>query len=156
MNEVRYEQIFLVNPEFINNNEKIGALSIFIKCKLYSLKTKEEVVFEMDKPILTRDNKNLYIYNFSDFIECSFDKNEENLIKIIIKEEELKRLGYKIEYTISEYSKDISGNCFIDDDSGDIYDPTEISREEFFEILKNNKENFDIRDNKPTQCVSCF
>ena len=79
----------------------------------------------------------------SDFLKCSFDKNYEGYVKFeIINEEKLKQWGYRLEYKISSYSKDI----FINERCS-FAEPKEITKEEFYKILSENVKNFDNRDN---------
>ena len=79
----------------------------------------------------------------SDFLKCSFDKNYEGYIKFEeIDKEKLKLWGYRMEYEISSYSKDI----FINERCS-CAEPKEISKEEFYKILSENIRNFDNTDN---------
>ena len=77
---------------------------------------------------------------------CSFDK--EKLIDIKIKNKELEKIGYRLEYEIDSYMKDIL------DDTGLLATPVEISKEEFCEIMKENLRLFDNLDNYPTQSTA--
>ena len=61
---------------------------------------------------------------------------------------ELEKIGYRLEYEIDSYMKDIL------DDTGLLATPVEISKEEFCEIMKENLRLFDNLDNYPTQSTA--
>ncbi|ASC02215.1 hypothetical protein CBG50_02150 [Fusobacterium polymorphum] len=140
-----YDQVFLPKNNFIYNNEKIGSLSIMIKYKLFNKKQGNEILFLAEKSNEVNEAIAEKKYIFS-YVKCSFDK--EKLIDIKIKNKELEKIGYRLEYEIDSYMKDIL------DDTGLLATPVEISKEEFCEIMKENLRLFDNLDNYPTQSTA--
>lgn len=143
MERIAYDQLFLARPAFSYKNEIIGGLSVYLKYEIFSFQTGKEIFLE-GKDLLLLDKKNNVLY-IQDFIKCSFDEKE--LVKIIIQEKELEERGYKIKVLIDSYTKDI--------DYG-FLESIFVEKEEFFDILKNNKKYFDNKDNKPTQSTSYY
>lgn len=153
-----YDQLFLADPEVKIENKGIKALSVMIQYQLFDIENNLEILFygEGDQNI----GKKIGYYSdeigiphmqledvfISNFIECSFDKDSKNYIKIIILEEDLKNRGYSLKYRIVEYSKDI--------DENGISIPIKISEEEFNKIMKENLKNFDNANNKLTQSTA--
>lgn len=156
---VGYDQVFVADPEVIIENEIITSLSIMIKYKLFNIKLKDlEILFTgketgigkksvwvESEPILHTKLTEAYI---TDFIICSFNKKIKNYIKVDILEEKLRKQGYRLEYEIDKYYKEIK-----ESDTSSI--SVEISKEEFFKILKENSKKFNNSDNVPTQTTSC-
>lgn len=155
-----YDQLFLASPEVRKGNETITALSILLQYQLFDIETNLEILFygvnledqsigkkigcysdEIGLPHMQLDD--VFISNF---IECSFNSCSKNYIKITILEDELKKRGYSLKPEIVEYYKDI-------DEKG-IAIPTKISKEDFIKIIKENLNNFDNTNNKPTQSTS--
>ncbi|MGL5209391.1 hypothetical protein [Cetobacterium sp.] len=143
-----YDQIFLAHPSIKLGNELLTGLSITIKYKLFDLNTNLEISFpDKDQPIgkgvkyISEDGKYAEIGNYymSNFLKCSFDKDYEGYIKLKeINKEKLKQMGYRLEYEISSYYKDVYTVCS---------EPENISKEEFYKILNENISNFDNIDN---------
>lgn len=141
MKRVAYDKLFLAHPTFLYKNEMIGGLSIYLKYEIISLKTLKEV-FSEDLLLLDKKNRVIHIEHF---IKCSFDEKE--LVKITIQEKELEERGYKVKVLIDSYTKEM--------DFG-FLESVFIEKEEFFDILENNKKYFDNKDNKPTQSTSYY
>lgn len=155
-----YDQLFLASPEVRKGSETITALSILLQYQLFDIETNLEILFygvnledqsigkkigcysdEIGLPHIQLDD--VFISNF---IECSFDKYLKNYIKMVVLEEKLKNRGYRLEYKIAEYYKDI--------DENGISIPTKIFKEDFIKIMEENLNNFDNTNNKPTQSTS--
>lgn len=145
-----YDRVFSAHPTIKKENELIASLSIYIKYKLFDMKFSNfEIAFSKEDQAIGKGVR--YIseyaeigdYYMSDFLKCSFDKNYEGYIKFEeIDKEKLKLWGYRMEYEISSYSKDI----FINERCS-CAEPKEISKEEFYKILSENIRNFDNTDN---------
>ncbi|WP_462355090.1 hypothetical protein [Fusobacterium ulcerans] len=88
-------------------------------------------------------------YYNHDFVNCSFNKNYEGYIKLDeINKEELAQFGYRLEYEIEKYFKEV----FCDSSSSK---PVNITKEEFYKILTENLSYFDNECNtKGTQFCS--
>lgn len=133
---------FISEKPFKIEKEKANMLSMEILFKLYDLNTGKEILFNKyynDEIIgvLKEEKKDeLSLKNFylSDYIKIFVDK--DNLYKIVTDDENLNKLGFKVDFEIvdyykySSYSKDES-NCNI-----------KISKEIFLEALKDNINNF--------------
>lgn len=155
-----YDQLFLASPEVRKGNETITALSILLQYKLYDIENDLEILFageDLENQSIGKEmgwyseeagipHRQLDDVFISNFIECSLDKYSKNYIKINILEDKLKNRGYRLEYEIAEYYKDM-------DEKG-ISIPIKISKEEFINIMKENLNNFDNKNNKPTQSTS--
>lgn len=144
-----YDQVFLAHPSIKMGNEVLGGVTLDIQYKLFDIKSGLEISFtEKDQSIgkgvqSISEYAEIEDYYMSDFLKCSFDKNYEGYVKFeIINEEKLKQWGYRLEYKISSYSKDI----FINERCS-FAEPENISKEEFYKILSENVKNFDNRDN---------
>jgi len=155
-----YDQIFLIKKYFLKyNNEKIKSLSVMLKYHLYSKETGLEILFEKNENYIDDTIKieiggvsetsegvtiqNLKRKTITDFVSCFFHKEE--LINIVVNEKELADLGYRLEYEIVNYFKDLLKN-------GTVV-PTQISKDEFYKIMKTNIDEFDNSNNYPTQTV---
>lgn len=155
-----YDQLFLADPKIKIENETITALSIMIQYELFDIENNLEILFygegledqsigkEMggysdEIGIPHRQLDNVFLSNF---VECSFNRNLKNYMKIIILEDELKKRGFSLKYKIAQYHKDI-------EEKG-ISIPTKISKEDFIKIMKENLENFNNKNNKPTQSTA--
>lgn len=141
-----YDKVFLPHPKIKIKNEIIRGLSIYIKYKLFDTKTGLEITFNIKDQSIGVGVKEYFL---NDFLICSFDKNYESYIKIEeIRKEKLEQWGYRLEYEISSYSKDVvcdeRGNC----------EPKDITKEEFYKILSENIKNFDNTDNVNAQSCS--
>lgn len=133
---------FISEKPFKIEKEKTNMLSMEILFKLYDLNTGKEILFNKyynDEIIgvLKEEKKDeLSLKNFylSDYIKIFVDK--DNLYKIVTDDENLNKLGFKVDFEIvdyykySSYSEDES-NCNI-----------KISKEIFLEALKDNINNF--------------
>ena len=117
-------------------------LSMEILFKLYDLNTGKEILFSKyyDDEIIgvlkeeKKDGLFLKKFYLSDYIKIFVDK--DNLYKIVTDDENLNKLGFKVDFEIIDYYKysDYSENEF----DGDI----NISKEIFLETLKKNINNF--------------
>lgn len=117
-------------------------LSMEILFKLYDLNTGKEILFSKyyDDEIIgvlkeeKKDGLFLKKFYLSDYIKIFVDK--DNLYKIVTDDENLNKLGFKVDFEIIDYYKysDYSENEF----DGDI----KISKEIFLETLKKNINNF--------------
>lgn len=133
---------FISENPFEIENKKANMLSIEILFKLYDLNTNKEILFNKyynDEIIgvLKEEQENslsLKKFYLSDYIKIFVDK--DNLYKIVTDDENLNKLGFKVDFEIvdyykySSYSEDES-NCNI-----------KISKEIFLEALKDNINNF--------------
>lgn len=147
-----YDQVFLAHPAIKLGNELLAGLSITIKYKLFDLNTNLEIPFpDKDQSIgkgvkyISEDGKYAEIgdYYMSNFLKCSFDKDYEGYVKFEeINKEILEQMGYRLEYEISSYDKDVYTN-----DSCICSESENISKEEFYKILSENISNFDNIDN---------
>ena len=171
-----YRQKFVPKKFILKyGSEKIKNLSVMIKYRLYSKKTGLEILFEKNKDYINDSikieisenvsenvsenaNENVsenkeFIFQtlkkkvITDFINCSFDK--KNLINIVINEKELADLGYKLEYEIIYYFKNVLDDKKINEE----FVLTLISKNEFEKIIKENIEEFDNSNNYPTQTI---
>lgn len=140
-----YDQVFIPSEDICNNT--VGSMSIFIKYYIYDRKTGEEILFESDD----LKDQNIKGTNFyaDNFITCSFDK--EKIINIDVNcssvslLEALSKFTWKFE--IVKYTKDIKKDDLT-------LSAVEITKEEFYKIMKENLELFDNPDNYPTQSIS--
>ena len=150
-----YDKVFLAHPAIKMGNEILCGVTLDIQYKLFDISSGLEIAFtEKDQSIgkgvqAISEYAEIEDYYMSDFLKCSFDKNYEGYVKFeIINEEKLKQWGYRLEYKISSYSKDVvcdeRGNC----------EPKDITKEEFYKILSENISNFNNSDNINTQSCS--
>ena len=133
---------FISENPFEIENKKVNMLSIEILFKLYDLNTGKEILFNKyynDEVIgiLKEEQENslsLKKFYLSNYIKIFVDKDE--LYKIVTDNENLNKLGFKVDFEIVDYYKysDYSENEF----DGDI----KISKEIFLETLKKNINNF--------------
>ena len=133
---------FISEKIFEIEKEKAIFLSIEILFKLYDLNTCKEILFneyyndEIIGILKEEQENSLVLKNFylSDYIKIFVDKDE--LYKIVTDNENLNKLGFKVDFEIVDYYKysDYSENEF----DGDI----KISKEIFLETLKKNINNF--------------
>ena len=133
---------FISEKPFKIEKEKANMLSVEILFKLYDLNTGKEILFSKyynDEIIgvLKEEKKDgLFLKKFylSDYIKIFVDKY--NLYKIVTDDENLNKLGFKVDFEIVDYYKYSSYsedelNCNI-----------KISKEIFLEALKDNINNF--------------
>ena len=133
---------FISKNPFEIENKKANILSIEILFKLYDINTNKEILFNKyynDEIIgvLKEEQENslsLKKFYLSNYIKIFVDKDE--LYKIVTDDENLNKLGFKVDFEIVDYYKysDYSENEF----DGDI----KISKEIFLETLKDNINNF--------------
>lgn len=138
--------------QFFSRNLKIGdisAVSFLVILKIFNEKTGKEIVFrtkDKEKPTITvlRYLDKLDNYDFevekaffiTDYIKAEY-KNKQ--IKINIKNEELKKFGYRFEFEVTEYMKTlIVDEKEIMNTKAKITEYEQISEEEFKNLLKNN------------------
>jgi putative electron transport protein SCO1/senC len=133
---------FISEKPFKIEKEKANMLSMEILFKLYDLNTGKEILFNKyynDEIIGVlkeekKDGLSLKKFYLSDYIKIFVDKYK--LYKIVTDDENLNKLGFKVDFEIvdyykySSYSEDES-NCNI-----------KISKEIFLETLKKNINNF--------------
>lgn len=133
---------FISEKPFEIENKKANMLSIEILFKLYDLNTNKEILFnkyyndEIIGVLKEEQEGSLVLKNFylSNYIRIFADK--DNLYKIVTDDENLNKLGFKVDFEIIDYYKysDYSEN----EVDGDI----KISKEIFLETLKKNINNF--------------
>lgn len=138
--------------QFFSRNLKIGdisAVSFLVILKIFNEKTGKEIVFrtkDKEKPTITvlRYLDKLDNYDFevekaffiTDYIKAEY-KNKQ--IKINIKNEELKRFGYRFEFEVTEYMKTfIVGEKEIMNTKAKITEDEQITKEDFYSLLKSN------------------
>jgi putative electron transport protein SCO1/senC len=133
---------FISEKPFKIKKEKANMLSMEILFKLYDLNTGKEILFNKyynDEIIGVlkkekKDGLSLKKFYLSDYIKIFVDK--DNLYKIVTDDENLNKLGFKVDFEIVDYYKYSSYsedelNCNI-----------KISKEIFLEALKDNINNF--------------
>jgi len=141
MRYYRLENIyyFMVNDDFLYNEEIIGGTAISLKYKIYKIKDNKEFLFKSDNEELEEQcigANGIYIHSY---VKCYF--NRDKIISIIIDKKGLEKIGFRVEYEIEGYSKIIKNQL------------VEVSMEEFYKIMKENTELFDISGNSPTQVI---
>lgn len=133
---------FISEKPFEIENKKANMLSIEILFKLYDLNTNKEILFnkyyndEIIGILKEKQENSLSLKKFylSNYVKIFADKDK--LYKIVTDDENLNKLGFKVDFEIidyykySSYSEDES-NCNI-----------KISKEIFLEALKDNINNF--------------
>ena len=133
---------FISEKPFKIEKGKANMLSIEILFKLYDLNTGKEILFNKyynDEIIgvLKEEQENLIFlkkFYLSDYIKIFADKDK--LYKIVTDDENLNKLGFKVNFEIIDYYKYSSYSE--DEFDSDI----KISKEIFLETLKNNINNF--------------
>ena len=131
---LEYIYYFMVNDDFLYNEEIIGGTAISLKYKIYKIK---EFLFKSDSEELQEQCIGAnYIYSY---VKCYF--NRDKIINIIIDEKGLEKIGFRVEYEINGYSKLVKNQLI------------EISKDEFCRIMKENIELFDISGNSPAQVI---
>ena len=141
MRYYRLENIyyFMVNDDFLYNEEIIGGTAISLKYKIYKIKDNKEFLFKSDNEEFEEQSigeNGIYIHSY---VKCYF--NRDKIISIIIDKKGLEKIGFRVEYEIEGYSKIIKNQL------------VEVSMEEFYKIMKENTELFDISGNSPTQVI---
>lgn len=174
-----YDECLVASPIISKNNIIIG-LSLIIKYKLYDIKTDVEILFNKKDQSIGKqissffdngnstyaDLKEIYL---NDFLVCSFNKTKDNYLDFkLVNLKKLKQMGFRLEYEIESFYKDILVDFKTDriilEEEYNILNknnnfipcgkPEKITEEEFYNIIKNNIENFDNYDNQITQSTS--
>lgn len=133
---------FISENPFKIEKEKANMLSMEILFKLYDLNTGKEILFNKyynDEIIGVlkeekKDGLSLKKFYLSDYIKIFVDKY--NLYKIVTDDENLNKLGFKVDFEIVDYYK--YSNYLEDELNCNV----KISKEIFLEALKNNINNF--------------
>ena len=141
--------------KFFSRNLEIGdipAVSFLVILKIFNVNTGKEIVFrtkDKEKPTITvlkyletidnSDNINYEVekaFFITDYVKAEY-KNKQ--IKIKIKNEELKKFGYRFEFEVTEYMKTlIVDEKEIMNTKAKITEYEQITEEEFKNLLKNN------------------
>lgn len=141
--------------KFFSKDLKIGdisAVSFLVILKIFNERTGKEIVFrtkDKEKPTITVlkyletidkfDNINYEVekaFFITDYVKAEY-KNKQ--IKINVKNEELKKFGYRFEFEVTEYMKTlIVDEKEIMNTKAKITEYEQISEEEFKNLLKNN------------------
>ena len=141
--------------QFFSKDLKIGdipAVSFLVILKIFNINTGKEIVFrtkDKEKPTITVlryletidnfDNINYEVekaFFITDYVKAEY-KNKQ--IKINVKNEELKKFGYRFEFEVTEYMKTlIVDEKEIMNTKAKITEYEQISEEEFKNLLKNN------------------
>ena len=145
---------YKINQFFSKNlkNGDIPAVSFLVILKIFNINTGKEIVFrtkDKEKPTITVLRYLETIDNFEN-INCEVEKAffitdyvkveyKNKQIKINIKNEELKRFGYRFEFEVTEYMKTfIVGEKEIMNTKAKITEDEQITKEEFYSLLKSN------------------
>ena len=141
MKYYRLENIyyFMVNDDFLYNEEIIGGTAISLKHKIYKIKDNKEFLFKSDNEELEEQcigANGIYIHSY-----VKYYFNRDKIINIIIDKKGLEKIGFRVEYEINGYSKLVKNQLI------------EISKDEFCRIMKENIELFDISGNSPAQVI---
>lgn len=141
--------------QFFSKNLEIGdipAVSFLVILKIFNENTGKEIVFrtkDKEKPTITvlryletidnTDNINYEVekaFFITDYVKAEY-KNKQ--IKINVKNEELKKFGYRFEFEVTKYMKTlIVDEKEIMNTKAKITEYEQISEEEFKNLLKNN------------------
>ena len=175
-----YDKCLIIYSPIITEKNIIIGLTLIIKYKLYDIETNVEILFEENNQSIGKeissffddgnsiyaDLKEIYLDNF---LVCSFNKNKDNYLDFkLINLKKLEQMGFRLEYEIESFYKDIlvdnKTERIILEEEYNILNknnnfifcgkPTKITEEEFYDIIKNNIENFDNEDNKVIQSTS--
>ena len=146
--------------------DKINMLCIEITFKLYDIETRKEVLFNnfyqneiigVEKAI---NKKGILVkreIRLADCLDVYIDEKE--MYKIVVKEKLLLKLGYYLEYKITNFYK------FCDNIDSKINGDIEISHSKLLKTIKDNMENFlkakefideDIKLNLPVQSKTYY
>ena len=141
MKYYRLENIyyFMVNDDFLYNEEIIGGTAISLKYKIYKIKDNKEFLFKSDNEELEEQcigANGIYIHSY-----VKYYFNRDKIINIIIDKKGLEKIGFRVEYEINGYFKLLKNQLI------------EISKDEFCRIMKENIELFDISGNSPAQVI---
>ena len=141
MKYYRLENIyyFMVNDDFLYNEEIRGGTAISLKYKIYKIKYNKEFLFKSDNEELEEQcigANGIYIHSY-----VKYYFNRDKIINIIIDKKGLEKIGFRVEYEINGYFKLVKNQLI------------EISKDEFCRIMKENIELFDISGNSPAQVI---
>lgn len=143
-----HDYLFLADNPFMYKGDYIGATSVNVLFKVFDAEGNEKL-FESEEleeqELFSKDGKPYYL---CDFINCYIDK--EHVLNFEPNMTVFREIGcpYTLQWEKSYYTKDIL--------IGHTLHPKNISEDEFLEIMKNNMELFDIRDNLPAQTTTFF
>ena len=162
-----YDNVLLAHPPIEKGKELILGLALMIKYRLYDIESGLEILFNKKDQDIGKKVSYIFAYGnstyadlggwyLSNFLACSFDKNSNNYLTFkMVNTEILKQMGFRLEYEIVAYYKDILGEPItFENQILPCAEPQEIKKEEFYDIIKNNIENFDNEDNKIAQSTS--
>lgn len=162
-----YDNVLIAHPSIKEENKLIVGLALMIKYRLYDIENDLEIIFDEKEHDIGKKVSYIYSYGnstyadlrgwyLSDFLECSFDKNSSNYLKFeMVNTEKLEQMGFRLEYEIVKYHKDILGEPItFEDKILPCAEPQEITEKEFYDIIKNNIKNFDNEDNEIAQSTS--
>lgn len=162
-----YDNVLLAHPPIEKGKELILGLALMIKYRLYDIESGLEILFNKKDQDIGKKVSYIFAYGnstyadlggwyLSNFLACSFDKNSNNYLTFkMVNTEILKQMGFRLEYEIVAYYKDILGEPItFENQILPCAEPQEITKEEFYDIIKNNIENFDNEDNKIAQSTS--
>ncbi len=162
-----YDNVLLAHPPIEKEKELILGLSLMIKYRLYDIESDLEILFDEKEQDIGKKVSYIFAYGnstyadlggwyLSDFLECSFDKNSSNYLTFkMVNTEKLRQMGFRLEYEIVKYHKDILVEPInFENQILPCAEPQEITKEEFYDIIKNNIENFDNEDNEIAQSTS--
>ena len=141
--------------QFFSKDLKIGdipAVSFLVILKIFNINTGKEIVFrtkDKEKATITVlryletidnfDNINYEVekaFFITDYVKAEYKKKQT---KINIKNEELKRFGYRFEFEVTEYMKTfIVGEKEIMNTKAKITEDEQITKEDFYSLLKSN------------------
>ena len=146
-----YYFLFLPNRTFKYKGELIGGTSIMVLFKIYDING-NEILFETEEEELKEQTlklKNGEECYLCDLFYCSFDKEKfkEDQTFDFTPTMNVIMSNCRIAMEIHSYTKDIEVRRVI-------FEPENIEREEFNDIMLNNLERFDVTDNKPAQSCS--
>ncbi len=156
MNKYRlgYDESFSADPLIKLGNETLFGVLIFIKYRLFDLNTGFEIAFDEEEQAIGIKVRSFSEYAelggiyMNDFIDCTLNEDSPDFIEIKeIDKEKLQQLGYRLEYEIASYYKEIVINEALGE-------PVEITKEEFCKILKENISNFNGLNTVSDSC-SC-
>ncbi|MED4700533.1 hypothetical protein P9436_15840 [Lysinibacillus capsici] len=144
-----YDYVFLADTPFMYKGVNIGATSVNVLFKVFDTKGNEKL-FESENELNEQkidfgNGNSCYLF---EFIRCFIDT--ENVLNFEPNIKLLREFGcsYTLQWEKTSYTKDILING--------VLNPEDVSEVEFMELMKNNMELFDIRDNYPAQTTSFF
>lgn len=144
-----YDYLFTVNNPFMYKGDYIGGTSVNVLFKVFDVKGKE-IFFESENELNDRklDFGNGNKFYLFEFIRCCIDT--ENVLNFEPNIQIIREFGcsYNLEWEKTSYTKEI----LIDG----VLESKDISEVEFMELMKNNMELFDNRNNYPAQTTLFF